>query len=62
MITLKSEVEVEIYISVSGKVCISHGDELSGGCSVICMTKGRAIELAKAIRKVASKAVENGES
>ena len=62
MITLKSEIEVEIYISVSGKVCIKHKDLQFGKDSILCMTKGRAIELAKAIRKVASKAVENGES
>lgn len=56
MITLKSEIEVEIYISVSGQVCIKHEDLQFGKNSILCMTKARAIELSRALAKVAKEA------
>lgn len=62
MITLPSQVEVQVYISVDGNVVVSHEDQEFGVDAHLVMTKARAIELAKAIRKVASEAVENGES
>ena len=54
MITLKSEVEIEVYISVSSQVCIKHEDLNTGNESVVCMSKSRAIELSKALKAVAS--------
>ena len=54
MITLKSEVEIEVYISVSNQVCIKHEDLHTGKESVVCMSKSRAIELAKALKAVAN--------
>lgn len=54
MITLKSEVEIEVYISVSNQVCIKHEDLNTGKESVVCMSKSRAIELAKALKVVAN--------
>ena len=54
MITLKSEVEIEVYISVSNQVCIKHEDLHTGKESVVCMSKSRAIELAKALKVVAN--------
>lgn len=54
MITLKSEAEIEIYISVSNQVCIKHEDLHTGKESVVCMSKTRAIELAEALRVAAN--------
>ena len=54
MITIKSEVEIEVYISVSNQVCIKHEDLSTGKESVVCMSKSRAIELAKALKMVAN--------
>ena len=56
MITLISEIEVEIYISVSEQVCIKHEDLQFGKDSILCMTKARAIELSRAVAKVAKEA------
>ena len=62
MITLPSQVEVQVYISVDGSIVVSHEDQEHGVDAHLVMTKARAVELAKAIRKVASEVWENGES
>lgn len=54
MIELPSEVSVSIFNSDSGLVVVTHYDEEYGRNSTLVMSKSRAIELAKALRKVAS--------
>ena len=54
MITFSREPSVSVYVNVDDEVCIKHDDLLSGNESIICMSKARAIELSKALRKVAN--------
>lgn len=56
------QVEVNVYMSADGCVVVSHAEPESEAVVPLVMSIARAIELAKAIRKVASEAVENGES
>lgn len=56
------QVEVNVYVSADGYVVVSHAEPESETVVPLVMSISRAIELAKAIRKVASEAVENGES
>lgn len=56
MINFPSEVEIGVYTSDAGYVVITHCDFDGGEDVKLVMSKGRALDLAKALKKVALEA------